>query len=58
MPFINTLIKYYESKGVENPMAHARLLGAVLDGVSMNFIADAETFPLDDVKKILIDKFI
>lgn len=58
MPFINTLVKYYECKGVENPMAHARFLGAVLDGVSMNYIADSETFPLDDIKKILIDKFI
>lgn len=58
MPFINTLVKYYESKGVKNPMSHARLLGAVLDGVSMNYIADPEGFPLNDVKKILIEKFI
>lgn len=58
MPFINTLVRYYESKGVENPMSHARLLGAVLDGVFMNYIADAETFPIDDIKKILIEKFI
>lgn len=58
MPFINTLVNYYQSKGVDNPMAHARLLGAVLDGVSMNYITDPETFPLDDIKNILIDKFI
>ena len=57
LPFLETLVKYYEKKGVENPMAHARLLGAVMDGVSMNYIVEPETFPVEDMKKIIIEKF-
>jgi len=57
LPIIETLAKYYEKKGVENPMAHARLLGAVMDGVSMNYIVDPVTFPVEDIKKIIIEKF-
>ncbi|RLD76795.1 MAG: hypothetical protein DRJ10_13005 [Bacteroidetes bacterium] len=56
-PFLQTLIEYYEEKGVENPVAHARLMGAVMDGVSMNYLVDPEGFPVEDIKKILIDKF-
>ncbi len=57
LPFLETLVKYYEKKGVKNPMAHARLLGAVMDGVSMNYIVDPVTFPVEDIKKIIIEKF-
>jgi len=58
MPFIITLESYYSSKGIENPMAHASLLGAMLDGVSLNYIMNPENFPLDEVKKIIINKFL
>ena len=58
MPFIITLESYYKSKGIENPMAHASLLGAMLDGVSLNYMIDPENFPLDEVKRIIIDKFL
>lgn len=58
MPFLTTMTNYYQSKGIENPMAHARFVGATLDGVSMNYIMDPHNFPLEDIKKIIIDKFI
>ncbi len=56
-PFLQILIEYYEKKGVENPLAHARLMGALLDGVSMNYLVDPASFPIEDIKKIIIDKF-
>ncbi|MEN8121975.1 MAG: TetR/AcrR family transcriptional regulator [Bacteroidota bacterium] len=56
-PFLQTLIKYYEKKGIANPTAHAILMGAVMDGVSMNYLVDPENFPVEDIKKIIIDKF-
>lgn len=58
VPFINLLYQYYQKKGVENPMAHARLLGAVFDGVSLNYIMDPENMSLNDIKKIIIEKFV
>lgn len=56
-PFLQTLFEYYKEKGLENPMAHARLFGALLDGVSMNYLVDPASFPVEDIKKIIIDKF-
>ncbi len=56
-PFIQALVEYYQKKGVKNPMAHARLLGALLDGVSLNYIVDPASFPIEDIKKIIIEKF-
>jgi AcrR family transcriptional regulator len=58
LPLLGALSDYFESKGFENPMAHARLLGAILDGVSLNYIVDPVSFPIDDIKKLIIDKFL
>ncbi|NOY51509.1 MAG: TetR/AcrR family transcriptional regulator [Chlorobi bacterium] len=58
LPFLDALSNYFESRGFENPMAHARLLGAILDGVSLNYIVDPVSFPIDDIKKLIIDKFL
>ena len=58
IPFINTLTNYYERKGVESPAAQARLLGSLLDGVSLNYIVDPEGFSIEETKKIIIEKFI
>jgi len=58
MPIISILESYFKTKGVRSPMAHARLVGALLDGVSLNYIMDPENFPLEEVKKIIINKFL
>ena len=58
MPFLNIVYQYYLKKGVENPMAHARLVGVIFDGVSLNYLMDPENMPLEDIKKIIIEKFV
>lgn len=58
MPFLITLTEYFSSKGYENPMAYARFFGAMLDGISLNYMVDPDNFPIDDVKIIIINKFI
>ncbi len=55
--YLNLYVNYYRKKGVKNPVAEARLLGAVLDGVSLNYILDPDSFPLDEVQKLVIEKF-
>ncbi len=57
-PFIETLTKFFVSKGADEPLAKARLFGAVLDGLSLNFIMDPEGFPIEETKKLLIDMFL
>jgi len=58
IPLIQTLENYYSAKGSKNPNAEARLLGATLDGVGMNYVFDPENFPLNIVKNIIIEKYI
>lgn len=58
MPLLTTLIEYFENRGVENPEAHARLLGATLDGIGLNYVVDPEHFPIDDVTNLIIEKFL
>lgn len=56
-PFINTMIDYYNRHEKKNPVAHALLFGATLDGISLNYIMQPEMFPLEEIKKLIIDKF-
>ena len=58
LPFLTVLSEYFERQGYENPMAMARLLGAILDGIGLNYMVDPENFPINEIKNIIISKFI
>ncbi len=51
------LVDYYEKRGVKDPLGEAILFGALMDGISMNYLLNPEMFPLDDFKQKIIDKF-
>ncbi len=57
-PFIATLSQYYAKKGIKNPEAHSLLLGAVLDGIAIDYMLSPTDYPIDDIKAIIIEKFI
>lgn len=57
-PFITILSEYFTSKGHSNPKAYAQLFGAMLDGVSLNFMVDPDNFPIEEIKQIIKTKFI
>ena len=54
---LKTLAAYFKQKNVANPEAEALLFGALMDGVSMNYIMDPENFPLEVIKSMIIKKF-
>ncbi|NQU34405.1 MAG: TetR/AcrR family transcriptional regulator [Bacteroidetes bacterium] len=58
IPFITVLSEYFAAKGCKNPMAHAQLFGAMLDGVSLNYMIDPDNFPIEEIKQIIKTKFI
>jgi len=58
IPFMETMIGFYAGKGYPFPEVHARLFGALMDGVSLNYIVDPENFPVEETKKLIIEKFI
>ncbi|MEA2042195.1 MAG: TetR/AcrR family transcriptional regulator [Bacteroidota bacterium] len=56
-PFIETLTDYYRRHNKANPEIHATMFGSMLDGVSMGCIIDPKNYPVEEVKKLLIEKF-
>jgi AcrR family transcriptional regulator len=57
-PFFATASAYYIKKGVKNPMAYAYLLGAIFDGIGIDYMFAPDQYPLQEVKKLIIEKFI
>ncbi len=54
MPFFKILTEYFEAKGINNPEVEARFFAAMIDGVTLNYVFDPETFPLhESINRIL-----
>lgn len=51
------LVDYYQKRGVKDPLGEALLFGAVMDGITMNYLLNPEMFPLEEFKQKVIDKF-
>lgn len=47
----------FKRVGIKNPAAEAKLLGAILDGISIHYILDKENYPLEKMRKFLIKKY-
>jgi hypothetical protein len=57
-PFLQALTSYYAKSGVKNPEIQSLLLGAVLDGVAIDYMLGPEEYPLQAIKELIIEKFI
>ncbi len=57
-PMIKLLIDYYTKKGSKNPHLEAVLIGAIFDGIGFNYVFNPDMYPLDDVKKLVIERFV
>lgn len=59
--FITGLLEAFEATfeqlGYPDPVAEARVLGAILDGVLLHFWLLGETYPIDRVKNLIIKKY-
>jgi len=51
------MAEYFRKKGVEDPEAEAIILGSLLDGIYINYVFNRENYPIETVKKKLIDKY-
>ncbi len=56
-PYLEMLQNYYTEKGYDDPALQMRYVGAVLDGIQMHIMLDPENFPVDGVKKLLVEQF-
>ncbi len=57
-PFIQSISAYYKTQGVSNPLAYGYLFAAILDGVGLDYMFDQDNYPLEDIKKLIIEKII
>ncbi|MBN2481995.1 MAG: TetR/AcrR family transcriptional regulator [Bacteroidales bacterium] len=54
--YLQLLTQYFARIGSKNPEAEARLFAAMVDGIMFHFLF-LKDYPLDEVKKIIINRF-
>jgi AcrR family transcriptional regulator len=57
-PMIRMFVDYYEKKGSKNPFAEAILIGALFDGIGFNYLFNEDQYPLDEVIKLVKERFV
>ena len=55
--FIRAVSQYYIKKGVKNPEAYGLLLGAIFDGIGLDYLFAPENYPINEIKELVIEKF-
>jgi len=56
--FVSYLSNIFRRLGSKEPELDAFLLGTFFDGLVLNFIAAEDTFPIEKIKKALLNKYI
>ncbi|MBN3035596.1 MAG: TetR/AcrR family transcriptional regulator [Bacteroidales bacterium] len=57
LPLIRIMTDYFRRKGFTDPESEALLFGALMDGVALNYLYDPEHFPVEKIKKVIIERF-
>lgn len=52
------LEEYFRRKDYKNPELESKLFGAILDGLAFHYVTDPSNFPLEEVKKTLINRYV
>ncbi len=54
---MSVIEKLFRKCKVKNPKAEAKILGAILDGVGLHYLLMPEKYPLESVKKKLLERY-
>jgi len=57
-PFMESVSLYFAKKGVKNPQAYGYFIGALLDGIGLDYLFAPENYPLEEIKEIIINKLL
>lgn len=57
-PVFTMAINYFEEQGFEDPQTETMIFGAMLDGIGFHFILDPGHYPIEKVKKTLINRYV
>lgn len=58
VPMLATMKSFFTDKGVGDPETEALLLGSLLDGIGLNYLMNPQLFPVENIKRMIIDKYI
>jgi AcrR family transcriptional regulator len=53
----SVLEQYFRAKGIADPVSEALFLDALFDGICLNFIMSPDTFPMEKMKELFINRF-
>ena len=57
-PLMNQAVGYFSRAGFENPQGETLIFAAELDGISFHYIMDPEKYPVEMVKKLLLQRYV
>ena len=55
--YLGVYMVYFQKKKSKNPLAEAMLFGSILDGLMFDLMVTPDEYPLEDVIKIIVEKF-
>ncbi len=56
-PYMMLMSNYFTEKGHEDPVTMMRYYSAVVDGIQLHLLMDPTNFPIEKVKRLLIEQF-
>jgi AcrR family transcriptional regulator len=56
-PMTRMMMEYFSGLDYKDPLTESIIFGALLDGISLNYVMQPELFPLARVKNELIDRY-
>ncbi len=55
--YIELLTAYFKARDVKDPYTEALLFGAMLDGIALYYIGNSELFPVEKIKRRILQKY-
>ena len=56
-PIMKMMVNYFTSMGYENPMMESIIFGAVMDGISIDYVMKPDIYPFEEVKNDIINRY-
>jgi len=57
-PLMNQAVSYFSRAGFENPQGETLIFAAQLDGIGFHYIMDPDEYPVEMVKKLLLERYV
>ncbi len=57
-PLFLSISEFFSNKGYKNPKLETRYFISTLDGIFMNYIMDADNFPISEIEEKIISQYI